>query len=86
ALYIYFYILLLERHLGAELAKLLNLTLVTEGFFGAGDLVGRNFCEEKEIKAKGQRHSIYHVIPHKDHNKGIPKNCAPRSIKLLLFL
>ncbi|CAL1277303.1 unnamed protein product [Larinioides sclopetarius] len=55
-------------HLGAELAKLLNLTLVTEGFFGAGDLVGRNFCEEKEIKAKGQRHSIYHVIPHKDHN------------------
>ncbi|GFX24871.1 TIR domain-containing protein [Trichonephila clavipes] len=55
-------------HLGAELAKLSGLNLVTEGFFGAGDLVGRNFCEEKEIRAKGQRHSIYHVIPYKDHN------------------
>ncbi|GFT79719.1 TIR domain-containing protein [Nephila pilipes] len=55
-------------HLGAELAKLPGLNLVTEGFFGAGDLVGRNFCEEKEIRAKGQKHSIYHVIPHKDHN------------------
>ncbi|GFR33966.1 TIR domain-containing protein [Trichonephila clavata] len=55
-------------HLGAELAKLPGLNLVTEGFFGAGDLVGRNFCEEKEIRAKGQRHSIYHVIPYKDHN------------------
>ncbi|KAG8198317.1 hypothetical protein JTE90_021568 [Oedothorax gibbosus] len=53
--------------LGAELARLVNLTLVTEGFFGAGDLVGRNFCEEKEIRAKGKLHSIYHIIPRKDN-------------------
>ncbi|GIY63871.1 TIR domain-containing protein [Caerostris extrusa] len=55
-------------YLGAELAKLPSFILVTEGFFGAGDLVGRNYCEEKEIRAKGQQHSIYHIIPKKDHN------------------
>ncbi|KFM72871.1 hypothetical protein X975_16844, partial [Stegodyphus mimosarum] len=52
--------------LGNELAKINGLTLVTEGFFGAGDFVGKNFCEEREILAKGKPQRIYHVIPHRD--------------------
>ncbi|XP_054708339.1 uncharacterized protein LOC129218148 [Uloborus diversus] len=52
--------------LGSELAKIKNLTLVTEGSFGACDLVAKNFCEELDIKAKGKAHSIYHIIPRYD--------------------
>ncbi|XP_015907178.1 uncharacterized protein [Parasteatoda tepidariorum] len=56
-------------NLGSELAKLKKLTLVTEGFFGAGEIVGKNFCEEKEILAKGKPKCIcYHILPHRDCN------------------
>lgn len=57
--------------LGSELAKIKNLTLVTEGFTGAGELVGKNFCEEREISAKSVTKkistSVFHVVPLKDN-------------------
>lgn len=52
--------------LGTELAKIKNLFLATEGFNGVGDLVGKNFCEEQEIRDKGKPPNVYHIIPTKD--------------------
>ncbi|KAG1659946.1 hypothetical protein GQR58_022228 [Nymphon striatum] len=53
--------------IGLELAHIDFVALVTGGFFGVGDSVGRNFCEERQILRKEER--IFHILPEKDSTK-----------------
>lgn len=55
-----------NRMLGNELAKVKDLNLATEGFLGAVELVGKNFCEERQIRNRKKHPNIYHIIPDMD--------------------
>lgn len=50
--------------LGSLLAKDLNVTLVTGGFFGVGETVGRSFHEERS--GCGQQSGVYHLVAVRD--------------------
>lgn len=51
--------------IGQELATLKFITLVTGGFFGVCEAVGRSFCEDRE--AVGEKPGrVYHILPKYD--------------------
>ncbi|UYV81450.1 hypothetical protein LAZ67_20001234 [Cordylochernes scorpioides] len=51
------------KALGEEVAKIENVTLVTGGFFGVPELVGRTFSESRDTNLPS---TIFHVLPHRD--------------------
>lgn len=57
-------ICLFSSAIGVELANLEFVALVTGGFYGVGESVGRNFCEERQILRKEER--IFHILPEQD--------------------
>ena len=52
------------REFGQRLARESNVALVTGGFFGVGEMVGRSFHEERE--RRGQESGVWHLIAEKD--------------------
>lgn len=54
------------HEIGKELAKVSNLQLVTNGFYGVADLVALRFKEEREKEGKDWNKSIIHILPVKD--------------------
>lgn len=61
------------RAIGLELSKLKNVTLVTSGFYGAGDTVAKTFYENVDKSRYSQRNvasldsaPVVHILPLKD--------------------
>ena len=52
------------RELGRQLAQDPRIVLVTGGFFGVGETVGRSFHEERVAKGRGS--GVWHVIAERD--------------------
>ncbi|KAL5016779.1 hypothetical protein ScPMuIL_006368 [Solemya velum] len=52
------------RHIGSALSTLDNVTLVTGGFYGVGETIGRAFYEETQKLWKS--HQVWHVLPERD--------------------
>ena len=52
------------RKLGRHLAQDSNIALVTGGFFGVGETVGRSFHEERE--RRGQMSGVWHLVAERD--------------------
>ena len=52
------------RAIGSCLAQLKGIHVVTGGFYGVGDTVGRSYHDER-IKMK-QPSNLWHILPHSD--------------------
>ncbi|KAI1294698.1 hypothetical protein HDE_05948 [Halotydeus destructor] len=59
------------RALGSALAAKDNIVLVTSGFHGAADTLGRAFYDERSVSKSRKEHNTYHVLPkHHDNEMG----------------
>lgn len=56
-----------------ELAKVTNLKVVTNGYFGVADLIGLRFQKEIEKDGKDSTKSIIHILPLKDSVSHVSK-------------
>lgn len=61
----FFFLLLIPREIGKELAKRPNLAVVTGGFFGAPDVVARMF-HECRVNNGHTDPRVFHILPKRD--------------------
>ncbi|KPM10984.1 TIR motif-containing protein [Sarcoptes scabiei] len=55
--------------IGRELAKFKNINLITNGYYGTGDIVAHTFYQEISSKQENSVESIIHIVPLKDNEK-----------------
>ena len=71
---------LICKAIGRELTKVTNVTVVTSGFFGVGDVLAKAFLEQKqkngipykvEASTNQFQYSVVHILPIKDSKVSI---------------
>lgn len=54
--------------IGKELAMVRNINIVTNGFYGTGDIVAHRFYKERCSKPQNSVESVIHILPNNDEN------------------
>lgn len=49
--------------IGRELASVANINIVTNGFYGASDIVALTFVEQRKLLHKESNDSVIHIVP-----------------------
>lgn len=65
------------QEIGRQLAAVQNINIVTNGFFGSGDLVAHTFVQERRI-SKNEDDCVIHIVPVKD-SKNYRSKCRQNS-------
>ena len=58
-----------SRAIGKHLARLEDINVVTGGFFGVGETIGRAYDEERKIL--DEECLLWHVLPERDDQVGV---------------
>lgn len=66
------------RKIGQSLATLDSISVVTGGFYGVGESVGKAFYEETQ--KLWRKHKVWHIVPEKDPSVSYYSFCIAFSL------